>query len=124
VVFGRTSTNLPEVAAPKFTEVVVDCAVTVPPVAVTAADVLSAVWAVRVTFTGAESAAEIVTVEAVEVSAILPAVEVREAPELDSAADPERVISPKALIAPVGAIDVPPMILTVPAVAVRAPAPA
>jgi hypothetical protein len=124
VVFGRTSTNLPEVAAPKFTDVVVDSAVTVPPDAVTAADVLSSVWAVRVTLTGAERAAEIVTVEAVEVSSILPPVEVNDAPELVRAADPERVMSPVALIAPPGAMDVPPVIRTVPDEAVRAPAPA
>jgi hypothetical protein len=123
VVFGRTSTNLPEVAAPKFTEVVVDCAVTVPPVAVTAAEVLRAVCAVSVTFTGADKAAEIVTVEPVEVRAMLPAVEVSDAPELDRAADPERVMSPVALIAPVGSTDVPPVILTVPDEAVSAPEP-
>jgi hypothetical protein len=78
---------------------------------------------VRDTFTGADKAAEIVTVEAVEVSAMLPAVEVNDAPELVSAADPERVMSPKALIAPVGAMDVPPLMVTVPLVAVRVPAP-
>jgi hypothetical protein len=124
VVFGRTSTNLPEVAAPKFTDVVVDCAVTVPPAAVTAAVVLSSVWAVRVTLTGADRAAEIVTVDPVEVRAMLPAVEVSDAPEFVSAADPESVMSPVALIAPPGAIVVPPVIRTVPDEAVRAPAPA
>jgi hypothetical protein len=43
VVAGVTSTNLPDAAAPMATEVVVDVAVTVPAVAVTAADVLSSV---------------------------------------------------------------------------------
>jgi hypothetical protein len=79
---------------------------------------------VRVTLTGADRAAEIVTVEAVEVSAMLPAVEVSDAPEFERAAEPERVMSPVALIAPVGSTDVPPVILTVPDEAVSAPAPA
>jgi hypothetical protein len=105
-------------------EVVFDSAVTVPLVAVTAAEVVRDVCAVRVTFTGAESAADIVTVDAVEVRAMLPAVEVSVAPEFDSAADPESVMSPVALIAPVGSTDVPPVIRTVPEEAVRAPAPA
>jgi hypothetical protein len=124
VVAGVTSTNLPDAAAPIATEVVVDVAVTVPAVAVTAAEVLKAVCAVSVTLTGADKAAEIVTVEPVEVRAMLPAVEVRDAPELVSAPDPERVMSPVALIAPPGAMLVPPVIRTVPDEAVRAPAPA
>jgi hypothetical protein len=124
VVAGVTSTNLPDAAAPIATEVVVDVAVTVPAVAVTAAEVLKAVWAVSVTLTGADKAAEIVTVEPVEVRAMLPAVEVRDAPEFESAADPESVMSPVALIAPVGSTVVPPVILTVPDEAVSAPAPA
>ena len=119
-----TSTNLPEVAAPKVTEVVVEVAVTVPAVAVTAAVVLSSVCAVRVTLTGADKAAEIATVEPVEVRAMLPAVEVRDAPELERAAEPESVMSPLALMAPPGAIVVPPVIRTVPDEAVSAPAPA
>jgi hypothetical protein len=43
VVAGVTSINLPEAAAPIATDVVVDVAVTVPVVAVTEAEVLSAV---------------------------------------------------------------------------------
>jgi hypothetical protein len=43
VVFGVTSTKDPEVAAPKLTDVVVEVAVTVPSVAVTAAEVDRAV---------------------------------------------------------------------------------
>lgn len=54
---------------------------------------------------------------------ILPPVVVREAPVLVNAADPERVMSPVALIGPVGAIEVPPVMRTVPAEAVREPAP-
>ena len=49
---------------------------------------------------------------------------VREAPAFVKAAEPERVMSPVALIGPVGAIEVPPVIRTVPADAVREPAPA
>jgi hypothetical protein len=102
VVLGLTSTNLPEVAAPNATDEVVDLAVTVPEAADTAAEVLRAVSALSVTFTGADNAAEIVTVEAVELISMLPAVEVRDAPELVIAAEPERVIFPLAIIAPVG----------------------
>lgn len=63
------------------------------------------------------------TVEAVDVIEILPPVVVKEAPVFVKAADPERVMSPVALIGPVGAIEVPPVIRTVPAEAVREPAP-
>jgi hypothetical protein len=124
VVFGVTSTNLPEVAEPKVTDVVVEVAVTVPAVAVTAAVVLSSVCAERVTFTGADNAAEIDTVDPVDVSSMLPAVEVKDAPELERAAEPDSVMSPVALIAPPGAMLVPPVIRTVPDDAVKAPAPA
>jgi hypothetical protein len=105
-------------------DVVVEVADTVPVVAVTAAEVTSSVCAFRKTSTGAERAAEIVTVDAVDVSEMLPVVVVKDAPVLVSAADPERVMSPVALIAPPGAILVPPVIRTVPDEAVRAPAPA
>jgi hypothetical protein len=123
-VLGLTSTNLPEVAAPNATDEVVDLAVTVPEAADTAAEVLRAVFAFSVTFTGADNAAEIVTVDAVELISMLPAVEVRDAPELVIAAEPERVMVPLARIAPVGCTEVPPLILTIPADAVRAPDPA
>jgi len=123
VVFGLTSTDVPDVAPPRTIDVVVEVAVTVPVVAVTAADVESSVWAVSETSTGADSAAEIVTVEAVEVIAMLPAVVVSEAPVFVKAADPENVISPEALIGPVGAIEVPPVMRTVPAEAVTEPDP-
>ena len=73
--------------------------------------------------TGADRAAEIETVDPVEVIAMLPAVVVSEAPLLDIAADPESEMSPRALIAPVGATDVPPLMVTAPLVAVRVPAP-
>jgi hypothetical protein len=43
-----------------------------------------------------------VTVEAVDVIEMLPPVVVREAPMFVKAADPERVMSPVALIGPVG----------------------
>lgn len=43
VVLGVTCTEVPDVAPPRFTEVVVDVAVTVPVVAVTAAEVASSV---------------------------------------------------------------------------------
>ena len=105
-------------------EVVFDSAVTVPFVAVTAAEVVRDVCAVSVTFSGAERAAEMFRVDAVEVIAILPAVEVREAPELVIAAEPDKMISPEARMAPVGSTLVPPLIVTVPAEAVSAPEPA
>jgi hypothetical protein len=111
------------VAPPRLIEVLTEVALTVPVVAVTAAEVTSSVWAVSDTSTGAERADEIVTVEAVEVIAILPAVVVSEAPVFVKAADPDNVISPEALIGPVGAIEVPPVIRTVPADAVIEPEP-
>jgi hypothetical protein len=64
-----------------------------------------------------------VTVDAVDVIEILPPVVVKDAPVFVKAAEPESVMSPVALIAPVGAIEVPPLIRTVPAEAVREPAP-
>jgi hypothetical protein len=73
--------------------------------------------------TGAESAAEMLSVDAVEVRMMLPAVVVSDAPELVSAAEPERVMSPVALIGPVGSTDVPPVMRTVPAEAVNEPEP-
>ena len=48
---------------------------------------------------------------------------VSEAPVFVNAADPDRVISPEALIGPVGAIEVPPVMRTVPEDAVSDPAP-
>ena len=111
-------------ALPKLIDVVVEVADTVPVVAVTAAEVTSSVCAVRETSTGAERAAEIVTVDAVDVSEMLPAVVVKDAPVFVSAAEPDSVMSPVALIAPPGAMLVPPVIRTVPDDAVKAPAPA
>ena len=64
-----------------------------------------------------------VTVEAVDVMEMLPPVVVNEAPVFVKAADPDNVISPEALIGPVGAIEVPPVMRTVPADAVSDPAP-
>ena len=110
-------------APPKLIDVVVEVTVTVPVVAVTAAEVTSSVCAVRETSTGAERAAEIVTVDAVDVSEMLPVVVVKDAPVFVSAAEPDSVMSPEALIGPVGAIDVPPVIRTVPADAVIEPEP-
>ena len=124
MVTGVTSTNLPDVAPPRLIDVVFEVAVTLPAVAVTAADVVRDVYALRETFTGAERAADMLSVEPVDVRAMLPAVEVKEAPELVNAADPESVMSPVALIAPDGSTDVPPVIRTVPEDAVSAPAPA
>ena len=110
-------------APPKLIDVVVEVAVTVPVVAVTAAEVTSSVCAVRETSTGAERAAEIVTVDAVDESEMLPAVVVKDAPVFVSAAEPDSVMSPEALIGPVGEIDVPLVIRTVPADAVIEPEP-
>ena len=120
---GLTSTNVPEVAAPRLTDEVVEVAETDPVEAETAALVDKAVLAVSETFTGADSAALIVTLEPVEVIEILPPVVVKEAPVLVKAVDPESVMSPVALMGPVGAIEVPPVMRTVPTEAVRDPAP-
>jgi hypothetical protein len=63
------------------------------------------------------------TVVPVDTTETDPAVDVSGEVELVTAADPESEMLPRALIAPVGATDVPPLIVTVPLVAVSVPAP-
>jgi hypothetical protein len=63
------------------------------------------------------------TVVPVDTTETDPAVDVSGAVELETAADPESEMLPSALMAPVGATEVPPLIVTVPFVAVNVPAP-
>jgi hypothetical protein len=91
---------------------------------VIAAEVVSSVFARTVTEVEAETAPESVTVLPVDTTDTEPVVEVSGAVELETAAEPKSEMSPSARIAPVGATEVPPVILTVPLVAVRAPVPA
>jgi len=97
--------------------------VTAPVPAETAADVVTVELAVTATVVAAEIAAEMFTVEDLDVTSTLDASDVRVAPELVMAPVPDKVTVPRARIAPVGATPAPPLIRTVPAVAVRAPAP-
>jgi hypothetical protein len=60
---------------------------------------------------------------ALEVTETVPVLEVNDAPVFVIAPEPEIVMSPVALKAPVGATDVPPEIERVPPCAVIAPAP-
>jgi hypothetical protein len=72
----------------------------------------------------AETFLPIVTVPAVEFTENIPAVLVTVAlVAVEMFPDPENVMSPLAWIAPVGATDEPPVIESVPAEAVREPAP-
>jgi hypothetical protein len=91
---------------------------------VIAAEVVNSVFARTVTEVEAETAPDSETVVPVEITDTDPLVEVSGAVELEIAAEPESKMSPCARIAPVGATEVPPLMVTVPEVAVRAPAPA
>ena len=77
----------------------------------------------RVTEVDAEIAPDVLTVVPVDTTETDPADDVSGAVELVTAADPESEMFPRALIAPVGATDVPPLMDTVPLVAVKVPAP-
>ena len=123
MVFGATSISLPEIELPRFIELVSEVIDTRLVEDVTAADVSRAVLARRVTEVEAEIAADIFTVRAVDLTDTAPAVEVIVAPELLTAWEPESEMSPLARTAPVGATDVPPLIVTLPFVAVSVPAP-
>ena len=120
---GNISTEVPEVAPPMFKFAVSEVMVTEPVPADTAADVVTVELAVRATVVAAEIAAEIFTVDDRDVTSTLEASDVRVAPELVIAPVPDRVTVPRARIAPVGATAAPPLIRTVPEVAVRAPLP-
>ena len=90
---------------------------------VIAAEVESSVLARTVTELEADTAPESATVVPVETTDTDPEVEVSGAVELETAAEPKSEMLPSALMAPVGATEVPPLIVTVPFVAVNAPAP-
>jgi hypothetical protein len=123
-VSGNISTEVPEVAPPILKFAVSEAIVTAPVPADTAADVVTVELAVSATVVAAEIAAEMFTVDDRDVTSTLEASDVRVAPEFVTAPVPDNVTVPRALIAPVGPTAVPPEIRTVPAVAVRAPAPA
>jgi hypothetical protein len=123
VVFGTTSISVPATELPRLIELVSEVIDTRLVEDVMAADVSRAVFARRVTEVEAEMAAVMFTVRAVDLTDTAPAVDVIVAPELLTACEPESVISPLARTAPVGATDVPPLMVTVPFVAVSVPAP-
>jgi hypothetical protein len=80
-------------------------------------------WVVIFTGPRAEIAAVVVTVELVEIIETPPPVELSVAVELVIAPVPEREMLPVAVMAPVGATVLPPLIETPPLVASRVPAP-
>jgi hypothetical protein len=123
VVFGVTVISVPATDAPTLTEVVVEVIETLLVDEVIAAEVVNAVFARSVTDVDAEIAPDMLTVVPVDTTETDPAVDVSGAVELETAADPESEMFPGARIAPVGATDVPPLIVTVPLVAVSVPAP-
>jgi hypothetical protein len=114
---------VPETAPPILRLARVEVIETAPAVALTAAEVVTVELALRVAVVAAETIAEILIVEPLEVTLTLPVVEVKVAVELEIAPEPVKAMFPLALTKPVGAIDVPPVMLTVPRVEVSAPAP-
>jgi len=123
VVFGVNVISVPATDAPTLTEVVVEVIETLLVDEVIATEVVNAVFARSVTEVDAEIAPDTLTVVPVDSTDTDPAVDVIGAVELETAADPESEILPRARIAPVGATEVPPLIVTVPFVAVNVPAP-
>ena len=123
MVFGDKATAVPETDPPRLRLAAVEVMETAPAVALTAAEVVTVELALRVAVVAAETIAEMFIVEALDVTLTLPAVEVRVAVALVMAPDPEITMFPDARIAAVGATEVPPLILRVPAVAVSVPAP-
>jgi hypothetical protein len=114
---------VPDTDEPTLTDVVVDVSETRLVDEVIAADVVSSVFARRVTEVDAEIAPDMFTVVPEEVAETAPEVEVSGAVALETAADPESEILPRARSAPVGATEVPPLMVIVPLVAVSVPAP-
>jgi hypothetical protein len=94
VVFGATTISVPATEAPTLTDVVVEVIETRLEDEVIAAEVVNSVFALKVTEVEAEIAPEMLTVVPEEVTETEPAVEVKGAVEFETAADPERVISP------------------------------
>jgi hypothetical protein len=123
VDFGVTSISVPATDEPTLTEVVVEVIDTRLVDEVIAAEVVNSVFARRVTEVDAEIAPDMLTVVPVDTTETDPAVDVSGAVELETAADPDSEMLPEARIAPVGATDVPPLMLIVPLVAVNVPAP-
>ena len=110
-------------AAPRLIEEVVEVKVAAPPLAVIAAEVDNAPFALSVTVVAAVTVAETVIEEPVEVRFTFPLLELIAAPEFVIAPDPLIATLPLAWIAAVGATEVPPLIVTVPLLAVSAPPP-
>jgi len=123
VVFGLNSISVAATDASTRIDVVDEVNVTLLVLEVIAAEVVSSVFARNVTEVEADTAPESETVVPVEVTDTDPVVEVSGAVELETAAEPESEMLPSALMAPVGATEVPPLIVTVPFVAVNVPAP-
>jgi hypothetical protein len=123
VDFGVTSISVPATDEPTLTEVVVEVIDTRLVDEVIAAEVVNSVFARRVTEVDAEIAPDMLTVVPVDTTETDPAVDVSGAEELETAADPDSEMLPEARIAPVGATDVPSLMLIVPLVAVNVPAP-
>ena len=96
MVLGANANDVPEVAPPILRLAVVDVMVTTPEVAPTAAVVVTVELAVKEAVVAAEIIAEMLTVEALEVTPTLPAVEVSVAVALVMAPEPERVMLPVA----------------------------
>ena len=118
-----TSISVPATDEPTLTEVVVEVIDTRLVDEVIAAEVVNSVFARRVTEVDAEIAPDMLTVVPVDTTETDPAVDVSGAVEFETAADPDSEMLPRARIAPVGATDVPPLMVTVPLVAVKVPAP-
>ena len=123
MVFGVNSISVAATDASTRIDVVDEVNVTLLVLEVIAAEVVSSVFARTVIEVEADTAPESETVVPVEVTDTDPAVEVSGAVELETAAEPESKMLPWARIAPVGATEVPPLIVTVPVEAVNAPEP-
>ncbi len=93
-MFGATTISVPATEAPTLTDVVVEVIETRLEDEVIAAEVVNSVVALKVTEVEAEIAPDMLTVVPEEVTETEPAVEVKGAVEFETAADPERVISP------------------------------
>jgi hypothetical protein len=94
VVFGVTAISVPATEAPTLTDVVVEVIETRLLDEVIAAEVVSSVFALRVTEVEAEIAPDMLTVVPDETTETDPEVEVSGAVEFETAADPESEISP------------------------------
>ena len=123
MVFGLNSISVAATDASTRIDVVDEVNVTLLVLEVIAAEVVRSVFARTVTEVEADTAPESETVVPVEATDTDPVVEVSGAVELETAAEPESEMLPSALMAPVGATEVPPLIVTVPFVAVNVPAP-